>query len=140
MIVFMIGAATGDARVRRAGVPMRFEATAFSQSGITNKGTLTHRGVVAADPGVLPLGSVIQVSDAGPYSGRYVVTDTGSKIIGRHIDVYIPDHAAAKQFGKKQVTVQLLVRGNNDKSDHREVTPARARQPVSPLPVAIAQK
>jgi rare lipoprotein A len=58
---------------------MRFEATADSVEGITAKGTLTHDGIVAADPAVLPLGSVIRVSGAGPYSGTYVVTDTGFK-------------------------------------------------------------
>ena len=126
-------------RVVRRRAAMRFEATAFSQTGLTRKGTITHDGVVAADPAVLPLGSVIRISEAGTYSGRYVVTDTGSKIRGRHIDVYIPNQAEARQFGKKVVTVELLVRGNNEKNDHIEVTPASAT-PVAPDTVAIARK
>jgi 3D (Asp-Asp-Asp) domain-containing protein len=90
---------------------MRMEATAFSTPGVTASGTGTHWGIVAADPTVLPLGSRIWVSGAGPYSGRYVVTDTGDKIIGRKVDLFIPNAAAAKQFGKKLVRVRVLRRG-----------------------------
>ena len=115
---------------------MRFEATASSVPGETAKGTATHDGMVAADTAVLPLGSVISVSGAGPYSGRYVVTDTGSKVIGRHIDVYMPSTAEAKEFGKKTVVVRVLVRGNNEKNDHKEVTPAATHE----LPVRVAEK
>jgi 3D (Asp-Asp-Asp) domain-containing protein len=103
---------------------MRFEATTSSVAGETAKGTETRDGMVASDPAVLPLGSVISVSGAGPYSGRYVVTDTGSKVIGRHIDVYMHSTAEAKEFGKKTVIVRVLVRGNNEKNDHKEITPA----------------
>lgn len=102
--------------------PMRFQATAYAESGVTAKGTFTHPGVVAADPSVLPLGSVIEVSRAGPYSGTYVVTDTGSKIIGHHIDVYMPSHHKARLFGRKLVMVRVVSWGDN-KRDHREVTP-----------------
>ncbi len=126
------------ATVRHA--PLRFEATAFSTFGVTQKGTVTHDGVVAADPSVLPLGSIIRIENAGLFSGRYVVTDTGSKIVGRHIDVYIPSRAQAKEFGKRVVTVRLLVRGDNVKNDHLEVTPAAKGAPVPPVPVPVARK
>lgn len=107
----------------RVSAPMRFEATADSATGITAKGTVPHQGIVAADPAVLPLGSVIRVTGAGAYSGTYAVTDTGSKIAGRHIDIYLPSVEEAKQFGKKVVIVRVLSRGNNEKN-HQEVTPA----------------
>ncbi len=116
---------------------MRFEATASSVPGETAKGTETHDGMVAADPAVLPLGSVISVSGAGAYSGRYVVTDTGSKVVGRHIDVYMPSTAEAKEFGKKVVMVRVLVRGNNAKNDHKEVTPVGT---PTPLGVKVTEK
>ena len=101
---------------------MRFEATANSVDGITHKGTVTHEGIVAADPTVLPMGSRIRVTGAGPYSGIYVVTDTGGKVIGRHIDIFLNSHVEAKQFGKKMVTVRVLSYGDNKKDGH-EVTP-----------------
>jgi 3D (Asp-Asp-Asp) domain-containing protein len=108
--------------------PARFLATAHSVKGITAKGTLAHEGVVAADPAVLPLGSRIRVSRAGAYSGVYVVTDTGAKVEGRHIDIYLRNNAEAKRFGRKTVTVRVLTRGDNRK-DGREVTPKTASRP-----------
>jgi 3D (Asp-Asp-Asp) domain-containing protein len=121
-ILVSFGVVSGQTR----SGPMRFEATADSVEGITAKGTLTHDGIVAADPAVLPLGSVIRVSGAGPYSGTYVVTDTGSKVAGRKIDIFLPGVSEARQFGKKIVTVRIVRRGDNQR-DHREVTPANPR-------------
>jgi len=101
---------------------MRFEATANSIEGITNKGTVAHEGTVAADPTVLPMGSRIRVAGAGSYSGIYVVTDTGAKVKGRHLDIYLSNNAEAKRFGRKKVTVRVLSYGDNKKNG-REVTP-----------------
>ena len=90
-----------------------FEATAFSTFGVTRSGTLPNSRTVAADHAVLPLGTRIRVSQAGGYSGIYTVRDTGSAVHGRHIDIYIPNTAAAKQFGKKTVRVTVLRWGND---------------------------
>lgn len=109
---------------------MRFEATAESVDGITAKGTVAHQGVVAADPAVIPLGSLIRVTGAGRYSGNYAVTDTGPKVVGRHIDIYMASDEEAKQFGKQTVFVRVLIRGNN-KKDHQEITPANPAAAVS---------
>jgi len=108
-----------------ASGPMRFLATAHSVEGITAKGTMSREGTVAADPDVLPLGSRIRVTGAGVYSGVYVVTDTGAKVNGRHIDIYLQHDREAKRFGKKTVTVRILSRGDN-KKDGREVSPTAA--------------
>jgi alkylation response protein AidB-like acyl-CoA dehydrogenase len=48
---------------------------------------------------------------AGAYNGEYVVADTGRKVRGRHIDIYLPDNGEAKRFGKKQVRVEILKYG-----------------------------
>ena len=110
---------------------MPFVTTAYSVSGITAKGTVTHEGIVAADPTVLPLGSVIRVSGAGAYSGVYAVTDTGSKVEGRKIDIYMPNTAEAKEFGKKHVTVCVLRTGDNQRNG-QEVTPRTEILPAPP--------
>lgn len=110
-----------SATPRKVSGPMRFEATANSVDGITRKGTVAREGVVAADPTILPLGWRIRVSGAGVYSGVYVVTDTGPKVKGRHIDLYLESAAEAKHFGKIMVTVRVLSYGDN-KKDGREVT------------------
>ena len=65
-------------------------------------------GTVSADPNVLPLGSKIRVSNAGIYSGEYTVVDTGRKVSGHVIDIYVSSVREARQFGKKQVAVQIL--------------------------------
>jgi 3D (Asp-Asp-Asp) domain-containing protein len=85
-----------------------FVATAYSLEGPTATGAPTRRGICAADPQVLPLGSRIRVHDAGAYSGEYVVADTGRAVHGRKIDLYVASAAAAKRFGRKQVRVELL--------------------------------
>lgn len=86
----------------------RFEATAFSRRGITAVGTRPHWGTAAADPRILPLGTRIRVSGAGPYSGEYTVMDVGGKVVGAHIDLYIPNPVAARRFGKRLVTVRVI--------------------------------
>ena len=103
---------SGSSAVRHRPIMTRMQATAFSSaSQPTAAGTVPHEGIVAADPAVLPLGSRIRVTNAGAYSGVYTVTDTGSKINGLHIDIFISSHAAAKEFGTKAVGVQVLERG-----------------------------
>jgi 3D (Asp-Asp-Asp) domain-containing protein len=98
-----------EAEPRRGeAAPTRYEATAYSIEGKTATGTRTHEGIVAADPALLPLGTRIRVSDAGKYSGDYVVHDTGRTIKGREIDIYLANDAEAKRFGRKSVTVEIL--------------------------------
>ena len=94
--------------------PDTFVATAYSLHG-TPSGSCPYPGIVAADPRILPLGSQIRVSDAGPYSGTYTVANTGHAVSGRRIDVYIPDHAAARRFGRRTVRVQVLQYGSSPK-------------------------
>ena len=90
---------------------MQFTATAYSQEGKTASGAQAREGIVAADPAVLPIGSRIRVDGAGQYSGEYVVKDTGRRIDGREIDLYMANDGEAQRFGKRQVTVEILHRG-----------------------------
>ena len=86
-----------------------FQATAYSVEGETASGKQTREGrTVAADPDVLPLGTRIEVKGAGPYDGTYVVHDSGRKIKGREIDIFIDAPAEAKRFGKKPVRVRVV--------------------------------
>jgi 3D (Asp-Asp-Asp) domain-containing protein len=85
-----------------------FVATAFSRRGTTSSGSPAQSGVVAADPSVLPLGTKIQVENAGPYSGTYTVADTGSKVRGRRIDIFVPNRLKARKFGKRVVIVKVV--------------------------------
>lgn len=100
-----------------AAVPstMRMKATAYCQHGTTKSGTRARTGIVAADPAVLPVGTVLQLLDSA-YSGVYTVMDTGSAVKGRHIDIFIPDCAAAEEFGERSVRVRVIRHGWNPKA------------------------
>lgn len=57
------------------------------------------------------MGSKIQVSNAGMYSGVYSVQDKGSAVKGRTIDLFLPRMSEARKFGRRQVQVELLSQG-----------------------------
>ena len=86
----------------------RVQATAFCLHGTTAAGTRSHTGTAAADPNFLPMGTVVRVHDAGPYSGEYLITDTGGKVVGRHIDLRLSSRREARQFGKRILWVQVI--------------------------------
>jgi rare lipoprotein A len=98
---------------------LRVTATAYCQSGTTKSGTRARTGIVAADPAVLPVGTVLRIID-GPSSGIYTVMDTGAAVKGRRIDIFIPDCARANRFGEKALRVRILRHGWNPKAtpDH----------------------
>jgi 3D (Asp-Asp-Asp) domain-containing protein len=93
---------------RQASQTVEMEATAYCISGETRSGTQTRPGIVAADPRVLPLGSVIRVQGLSRYDGTYEVTDTGRAVKGRHIDIFIPNCTTAKRFGRQTARVRIL--------------------------------
>ena len=84
-----------------------FTATAYCLRGRMANGQHVRRGVIAADPRVLRLGSRVNLG-AGAYSGQYVVSDTGGKIKGKKIDIWVANCAEAKRFGRRTVTIGLL--------------------------------
>lgn len=67
-------------------------------------GHAVRRGLIAADPRVLPLGSRVYV-DAGPWSGNYLVSDTGGAIKGKKIDIWVPGCSEARRFGRRSVQI-----------------------------------
>jgi 3D (Asp-Asp-Asp) domain-containing protein len=81
-----------------------FSATAYCFSGRTSMGHGVRRGLVAADPRVLPMGSHIYVN-AGQWSGMYLVSDTGGAIKGKRLDIWVPSCGEAKRFGRRSVQV-----------------------------------
>jgi 3D (Asp-Asp-Asp) domain-containing protein len=84
-----------------------FEATAYCVTGITKSGAKVAPGHVAADPKVIPLGSMIYV-DSPLMGGVYQVLDTGDLVKGKIIDIFIPSHDNCIEFGRRAVKVQVL--------------------------------
>ena len=90
---------------------MWMTATAYCQHGTTQSGAQTQPGMIAADPRVLPVGSVVRIESPDPaYSGTYTVMDTGAKVKGRTVDIFVPSCARAKKFGKRTVVARVLAR------------------------------
>jgi 3D (Asp-Asp-Asp) domain-containing protein len=110
-----------------------YSATAYSLRGRTASGQYVTRGLIAADPRHLPLGTRVRL-DAGPWSGEYLVADTGGAIKGRKIDIWTPSTREALQFGRRNVKLTVLslpVRRAKSKA-------TRARINTAPTPAAMA--
>jgi hypothetical protein len=56
------------------------------------------------------------------------VEDTGGKVDGHHIDVYMPSEVEAKKFGRQRVKVVVLKYGDDEASppDPRQKAEAKA--------------
>jgi 3D (Asp-Asp-Asp) domain-containing protein len=114
----------GDASVMLAstglaepGARLDVTATAYCRGATTTSGVAAQHGVAAADPRVLPVGSVVQV-DTGDtrYSGIYTIMDTGPAIQGPQLDVYLWNCNEAVQFGRRLIQLLVLRLGWNPRA------------------------
>jgi 3D (Asp-Asp-Asp) domain-containing protein len=104
-------AARADHTAEEPALPASpFVATAYSLRGRTASGRMVSRGLIAADPRVLPLGSRVRLEHPG-YSGEYLVADTGGAIRGRRIDIWTPSTSEAMRFGRRTVKLTVLSYG-----------------------------
>jgi len=101
----------------RPGARLRFHATAYCKGTTTASGTAVRTGIAAADPLLLPVGSVIQVDSLSPrYNGIYTVMDTGPAVQGREIDIYMWNCGEALDFGRRSIAINVLRLGWNPKA------------------------
>jgi len=126
------------------GARLRFTATAYCRGTTTTSGVNVRNGIAAADPDLLPVGSVIQVDRLGDrYNGIYTVMDTGPAVQGRHIDIYMWNCDEARyEFGKRTAGLTVLRLGWNPRASnpslvdrlfrHREATQPLQAAPVTP--------
>lgn len=74
--------------------------------GITASGVRATPGVtVAVDPDVIPLGADVLVDYGDGMLHYYRADDTGSGVVGNHIDLCVADHQTAVQLGRRTATV-----------------------------------
>ena len=105
----------------KAGSRVRFEATAYCKGHTTASGVAVRAGIAAGDPSLLPEGSVIKVEGVPErLQGIYTVLDTGPKIQGRRIDLYMWSCYEALDFGRRPVTLTILRLGWNPKDTAKE--------------------
>ncbi|HET7112014.1 MAG TPA: 3D domain-containing protein [Pyrinomonadaceae bacterium] len=92
-----------------------YVATAYSLRGRTASGLPVSKGIIAADPRVLPLGSRVRI-EAGSYSGEYLVADTGGMVRGKRIDIWTPSSREAMRFGRRTVKLTVLALGGKKRA------------------------
>jgi len=96
------------------GTRLTFRATAYCKGLVTYAGVAAQSGVIASDPAVLPIGSIVQIdAPESKYDGVYSVLDTGPEIQGNELDFYMWSCYEALQFGVKPVDVTVLRLGWN---------------------------
>jgi cystine transport system substrate-binding protein len=94
---------TSPIPIAPGGRSLTVTATGYSLRGRTATGAPTGWGVVAVDPGVIPLGTRLTI----PGYGSGVAADTGSAIQGATIDLWFPTVAQANAWGRRTVTIAL---------------------------------
>jgi 3D (Asp-Asp-Asp) domain-containing protein len=132
-----------DVTLPASGANLRFTATAYCKGTTTASGVNVRTGIAAADPSLLPVGSVIQVYKLGErYNGIYTIMDTGPAVQGRHIDIYMWSCNEALELGRRAIAINLLRLGWNPKAStptligrlFRQREAAQLADPTLPLP------
>jgi 3D (Asp-Asp-Asp) domain-containing protein len=125
------------------GARLVFSATAYCKGLITASGVAVQSGVAAADPELLPVGSVIEVGSLPQkYNGIYTVMDTGPAVQGRLLDLYMWSCNEALQFGRKPIQLTVLRLGWNPRAttpsflERLFKRPEQQPLPARPLPQA----
>lgn len=100
-----------------AGAESTGKEPGHPEYGITYSGVKVRRdyvSTIAADLSIFPLGSILYI----PGYGYGIVSDIGSKIKGKKLDLFF--HTTKQvygQWGKKEVEVKLIKRGNGKVSE-----------------------
>ena len=92
------------------GEPVPVLMTSYCLRGTTRRGRYVRPGIIAADPKYFPLSRYVELYIGREYYGRFLIDDTGRKIKGNHIDIWLPSCRDAVIFGVKRGTAVLLPR------------------------------
>lgn len=99
-------------------IATHYTARCAGCSGITATGidvsrTIYANGlrVIAVDPRVIPLGSIVRVKYADGTTFKAIAGDTGGAIKNRRIDVLVASENEAYRLGKQTVAVTILKNG-----------------------------
>jgi len=124
------------------GARLTFSATAYCKGFVTSSGVAAQTGIAAADPELLPIGSVVEIGSLSPrYGGIYTILDTGPSVQGRIVDLYMWNCNEALEFGRKSIRLTVLRLGWNPRAttpgfmDRFFRKPEPAPLPSRPLPL-----
>ena len=101
---------TGVLSRAKPGEPLSVTMTAYCLRGRTRRGAPVRPGIIAADPRVFPMARHVELFAGGRYLGKFLVDDTGGHIHGRRIDIWTPDCADARAFGRRNGIATLVAR------------------------------
>src|ERR671931_1251924 len=95
----------------RYGEPVPVEITAYCLTKTqTRRGRYVRAGIVATDPRLFPLSRYLELYVGRGYLGRFLIDDTGLKIKGNKIDIWMPTCREARVFGRRKGTAVLVPR------------------------------
>lgn len=115
--------------------PLRFTATAYCKGHTTASGVAVRTGIAAADPDLLPVGSVVQIENTlEQYRGIWTIMDTGPKVHGRHVDLYVWSCHEALSFGRRPVQLSVLRLGWSPRNSTPSLIKRLFRQNEETLP------
>jgi 3D (Asp-Asp-Asp) domain-containing protein len=125
--------AMGEEAVPVAGGRFAFSATAYCKGFVTSSGVAVQGGIMAADPALLPIGSIVRLDIRDEkYDGIYTVLDTGPAVQGREVDVYMWSCNEALQFGRKQAQLTILRLGWNPRATTSSFIDRFLKRPEAP--------
>ena len=131
------GGAASSIGAPAPGARLAFNATAYCKGLTTASGVAVQTGVAAADPAAAagrlgrrdrPLGT--------RYNGIYTIMDTGPKVQGRLVDIYMWSCHEALEFGRGRFDLTVLRLGWNP----RATTPGFIDAVVQAPPAANAAR
>ena len=117
------------------GARLSFSATSYCKGFQTASGVPVRSGIIAADPEILPVGTVVEIEQLPQkYNGIYTVMDTGPEIKGREIDVYMWSCNEALVFGRRPIRLTVLRLGWNPKATTPSFIDRLFKRPERPEP------
>jgi 3D (Asp-Asp-Asp) domain-containing protein len=102
------------ASIPQPGSRLRFTATAYCKGETTASGVSVRTGIAAADPALLPVGTVVRLDTPDEkLDGIWTIMDTGPAVQGRTIDLYLWSCHEALRFGRRPIQLEVLRLGWN---------------------------
>jgi 3D (Asp-Asp-Asp) domain-containing protein len=108
------------ASIPQAGSRLRFTATAYCKGETTASGVSVRTGIAAADPALLPVGTVVRIDTPDEkLDGIWTIMDTGPAVQGRTVDLYLWSCHEALRFGRRPIQLEVLRLGWNPQNSQR---------------------
>jgi 3D (Asp-Asp-Asp) domain-containing protein len=126
------------------GSRLHYTATAYCKGETTASGVAVRTGIAAADPTLLPVGTVVRLDmPDSRFDGIWTIMDTGPAVQGRIVDLYMWSCHDALRFGRRPIELTVLRLGWNPQNSepgraetlYRQREVERARLPILAKPI-----